>query len=282
MIFPMWRYALASVEGTSHLRSGTPCQDRSACRTFQIGEAEYVLVAVVSDGAGSATHSDVGAELACSLLVNEMEALFETGGSVSDITQSFIEEWLIRFQNEITIRADSQCLKVRDYACTIVAAIVGSHSAAFLQIGDGAIVVPSSEEPDEYCWIFWPQKGEYENTTFFATDPSAQEHLDFTLFNYPIDEVALFTDGLQRLVLNFDTQEAHSRFFGPMLAPVRLASEGHSENLSSALARYLASEAVNERTDDDKTLILATRRVNADRPITVDTTYGRKEDANSI
>ena len=75
-----------------------------------------------------------------------------------------------------------------------------------------------------------------------------------------IDEVALFSDGLQRLALHYQTRTAHAGFFKPMLATLRAAPADALESLSTQLAAYLSSPAVNERTDDDKTLVLATRQ----------------------
>ena len=57
-----WRFAHASVVGSSHLRNGTPCQDASACEyVAEAGGA--ALVAVVSDGAGSAPYSQFASQL---------------------------------------------------------------------------------------------------------------------------------------------------------------------------------------------------------------------------
>lgn len=78
---------------------------------------------------------------------------------------------------------------------------------------------------------------------------------------HPIDEVALFTDGIESLVLHYASKTVHNRFFDNMFAPVRaLEKEGMDADLSKELEKYLASPAVCERTDDDKTLILAKRR----------------------
>jgi hypothetical protein len=41
---------------------------------------------------------------------------------------------------------------------------------------------------------------------------------------------------------------------------VRAADPGRAESLSAQLAAFLVSQPVNARTDDDKTLVLATRR----------------------
>jgi hypothetical protein len=251
-----WQYAAASALGTSHEKLGLPCQDAHACEVLLLATGDPVLVAVVADGAGSASRSGDGAQLACALVVDEMRAICETGRSVSDLSREVVCDWLVRFQNEIGIRASSEGLTPRDFACTLVAAVVGRDQAAFFQIGDGAMVVSDN---GEYAWVFWPDTGEYENLTFFATDPAASDHLQFDLCERCIDEIALFSDGLQRLALHYQTRTAHPPFFRSLLAVVRTAEGESPKSLSAKLSSYLVSPAINERTDDDKTLILATR-----------------------
>lgn len=260
MTSPAWKFIFASVAGTSHGRCGTPCQDACACRVFTRVEGPPVLVAVASDGAGSASRAGEGSKLACSLFIDEMSMLFEGGGAVADITREFAQGWLTRLRNEVTLRADAEGLKPRDYACTLLAAVVGADCAAFFQVGDGAIVIPSRDEPDQYCWVFWPQQGEYANTTNFATDPEAEGWLEHVVVGERVDEVALLTDGLQNLALHYQTRTAYTPFFRPVFEWLRPAPEGRQEKLSAALAAYLDSPKVNDNTDDDKTLILATRR----------------------
>ncbi|HET8629547.1 MAG TPA: PP2C family serine/threonine-protein phosphatase [Thermomicrobiales bacterium] len=265
-----WRYALASVAGTGHLERGEPCQDASECEVLAAQGGEAVLVAVTADGAGSARRGGDGAALACALWRDEMAALFAGGGAVADLTAEFAAAWLTRFRHEVGLRADAEAALPRDFACTLLAAVVGEAGAAFVQLGDGAIVVAEADDADAYCWVFWPKRGEYENVTWFATDPAAAAQLDHAFVSRRVDEVALFTDGLQRVALHYASRTAHAPFFRPMFAPVRAATPGRAEGLSGALAAFLASDAVNERTDDDKTLVLATRRgagePMADRP----------------
>lgn len=255
-----WRYAAASTVGTSHTRLDQPCQDASACRILETSGGEPVLVAVASDGAGSALRAEVGSQLACCLVLDAVSALLAEGGSTRDITRPFVEAWLGRFHQEIAAQAEAEELRPRDFACTIVAAVVGLDHAVFFQIGDGAIVVSSADEVDGYSWVFWPATGEYENLTFFATDPEAVSHLELDSVERTIDEVALFTDGLQRLALHYQSRTAHAPFFKPLLSAVSGALPEAAEDLSAKLAAYLSSPLINDRTDDDKTLILATRR----------------------
>jgi hypothetical protein len=169
-------------------------------------------------------------------------------------------EWLADFAREVDRLAAAEGREARDFACTLLAAIAEPERAAFLQIGDGAIVVGRPMAPDEYACVFWPQRGQYANQTFFATESTASQPLAFERYDELIDEVSLFTDGLQHLVLHEATQTAHAPFFRNVFTPMRGELPGRSEGLSAALASFLDSARVNRRTDDDKTLILATRR----------------------
>jgi hypothetical protein len=242
-----WKYAFASVIGTGHVKANLPCQDQSRCCLLPSETKNDVLVAVVSDGAGSASHSQIGAQIACSETIAELTDYFGNG-------------CLLRIQNKIAMIADAEGLKPRDFACTWLVAIVGTDRAIFWQVGDGAIVCSALDAPDDYGVFYWPEKGEYENMTVFVTQPDASEHLQFDTARPYIDEVALITDGIQRLALDFSEQNAYAPFFRGMFAPLRNQNAGHSTRASLALTAFLSSSKVNERTDDDKTLLLASRR----------------------
>jgi hypothetical protein len=74
----------------------------------------------------------------------------------------------------------------------------------------------------------------------------------------PILDLALLTDGLQMLALNYSEGRVHDPFFRPMFNLLRDSETG--ETLEQPLIVFLDSKRVNDRTDDDKTLFLATRR----------------------
>ncbi|HEX3532111.1 MAG TPA: PP2C family serine/threonine-protein phosphatase [Thermoanaerobaculia bacterium] len=250
-----WHYAAASAVGTSHLKQQRSCEDAHRCEVLQTAAGEAVLAAFVSDGAGSALRAEAASQLACSLALDEVRHLLEAGGGIADLDIPFVTAWLARLRAEVTARAETEGLRPREFACTLLGAVVGPESAAFFQVGDGAIVV---SDQDEYRWIFWPASGEYENSTFFATEANAAEHLQHAYVEQPIDELALFSDGLQRLVLDFRNRTAPAPFFRSMLSWIRTAES--EEPLSELLSQHLSSPLINDRTDDDKTLILATRR----------------------
>jgi hypothetical protein len=256
----MWRFGLASVAGTAHAKSSLPCQDASRAEVVVDASGDDVLLAVASDGAGSAAQSQIGARLACDLFAEDVRAFFTAGGELRHLTGDFIGEWIARFQRAVAERAQAGNLKPQDFACTLLAAVVGRERAAYFQLGDGAMVEARRGEAGHYRCVCWPQQGEYVNTTNFLTDADAAEKVFAALTDEAPDEIAIFTDGLQGLVLDYRTQAAHAPFFAPLFAWLRPRPAGLSAELSDSLAVYLSSEKINARTDDDKTLILATRR----------------------
>lgn len=254
-----WRIAAASTIGTSHVKQGTACQDSHACEILEEADGRPVAVLVVSDGAGSAPRAADGSCLACQTLLEAVRTFLAEGSSVSEIERGVARSWVAVVQDAIVARACENGVAARNYACTLLAAVVAEDVAAFLQIGDGAMVV--ADESGDWGWIHWPQRGDYANTTFFVTEEGAADRMAFDLVPSPIDEIAVFTDGLESLVLHYATKTVHAPFFEKIFVPVRASeAEDVDEELSAGLARYLASATVCERTDDDKTLILATRR----------------------
>jgi hypothetical protein len=248
-----WQLLFQSVRGTAHERDGLPCQDFCLARLRPPRQAPVLLLAC-ADGAGSAHHAERGARLACTATVSCITADLAEGLAVPAIDRDTALSWLLRLRRILESEAGACDCGLKDLACTLLIAVVGPDAAAFVQLGDGAIVLG---EQDVYTPVFWPQIGEYANTTHFVTDPDAVDFLAFELRRQRVDELALLTDGLQGLALRFADRTAHSPFFRPMFARLR-ASSG-TERLSSGLRHFLASPAVNARTDDDKTLLLATR-----------------------
>jgi hypothetical protein len=193
------------------------------------------------------------------------------GGLVSTIDAGQALRWVRHAAETTNAAAEANNHEPRDYSCTLLAAIVGGEHAAFLQVGDGAIVVSHGDE-DGWSYVFWPQHGEFANTTNFIQSAELDSVIAFDLAPRRIDEVAIFSDGIENLVLHKASRSVQQSFFQSMIQPVRKTqTTGLDEQLSQGLRRYLASPAICERTDDDKTLVLATRAlpvVSNDEPAT--------------
>jgi hypothetical protein len=253
-----WRIVLASAIGTSHKSTGAPCQDFTDHRLVDT-EAGPILVVAVSDGAGSAAYSEAGARLAVAVFIEHVTQYLSSGCALSAVTVEHALGWIEAAVDRLRDVAKESGHAERDYACTLLGAIVGPEQAAFIQVGDGAIVVSHGEE-DGWSYVFWPQHGEYANTTNFIQSSDLASILAFDLAARRIDEIAMFSDGIENLVLHKASKSVYEPFFQKMIQPVRKSGiAGFNAPLSVDLQRYLLSKPVCERTDDDKTLILATR-----------------------
>jgi hypothetical protein len=254
-----WRYAYASVTGTSHEQTGSSCQDAGGCSVVETVGGETILLAMASDGAGSVQRSGEGAALTIELFLAEFGRACREGG-IATIDRAFILAWLRKLRRKISARAAAADLRSTDFACTALGAVVADDRAVFFQIGDGAIVVSARHDDGEYGWVFWPQHGEFANTTNFVTQHNASRVIEVDIHEGPIDEVAIFTDGIERLVLDLRGKTAHAPFFRPLFGWLAATTPTTNGGTSPLLAQYLGSKQVCDRTDDDKTLILATRR----------------------
>lgn len=257
MKFGKWRFARASVTGLSHLNQETECQDRVLCETFETRKGE-VFIAAVADGAGSTTHGQIGAEIACRLFVTEIKSFLSTSGaSMKSLNSNFGKHWLAYFQKKIEEVAAKDEKNIRDYASTFIGAVVGKKSVNFFQIGDGAAVYSTSGMPESYSFGIPPLESEYVNMTDFLTDETAAERLRFKRVEKEIEDLILFSDGIFAVAVNYQTNTPHEPFLMPMIAPLR--NSNAAIGLDEKLESFLASPKINEKTDDDKTIILASR-----------------------
>jgi hypothetical protein len=220
-------------------------------------DGDETLLACIADGAGSAKYSDIGSAMACAAMLENAAAYFETKQKFDELQLEDVIRWCDDARLRIRAEASVRDCGLRELATTLVVAIVAPMRSFFFQLGDGAIVVGNR---GVYGVVFWPQSGEYANTTNFITSDEYRERLDFLMTDSRLSDVALFTDGLERLALRFDSHTPHAPFFEPLFRTVRAADD--LDILNEQLRRFLGADSVQSRSDDDKTLILASRRVD--------------------
>ena len=207
----MWNYVNISVQGTSHKKREVVCQDSNSCVVVESPNNSKTLISIVSDGAGSAKKSEIGSKLICEKFTEYLKNCHGKGITIEEISKELITDWLRNFQIELREKAESEGFKTKDFACTFLVAIVGEISACFAQIGDGAIIIKNEE--GNYSFMFLPQQGEFANETFFVTDDDATNVLEFVYIEKAINEIALFTDGIQYLVIDFENLNTNEEFF---------------------------------------------------------------------
>lgn len=251
-----WSWACAASRGTSHIRTDTRLQDAFSCSRISHGSADR-FYGVISDGAGSASFGGQGASIVCRTLSGCIRRFVQANQVLPDDDE--IESWIDLARDRIFLAAQRRNLSPRDFAATVVAVLTSGAESVVLHIGDGCAVF-QDESSGEWIAPTWPEQGEFASTTYFITDEN-EVRLRISRYSNAISAVALFTDGLERLALDFQTKRPFAGFFTGIFKPLlEKSGPGKQTELSRSLKAFLDSEPVTRRTDDDKSIIIAVRK----------------------
>ncbi|MCL4505517.1 MAG: protein phosphatase 2C domain-containing protein [Chloroflexi bacterium] len=251
-----WHVIGASVQGTSHQAGETPCQDAHCLR--QLPSGEWLIA--IADGAGSASRSAEGAQLAVDRAITALEeALSAAQPADENAWRAMMAAVFTSARAEIVKLAEHASAPLRDFATTLLCAVVGGDRLVVAQVGDGLAV--TRDGAGQMVCAAHPQRGEYANEAAFITMLQAAEYVETQVFDGAIDAAAFSTDGLLRLALKLPAYAPHAPFFTPLFD---FAAAATDEALAQQqLADFLGSPRVCARTDDDKTLVLAVRAITA-------------------
>ncbi|HRW06265.1 MAG TPA: PP2C family serine/threonine-protein phosphatase [Caldilineaceae bacterium] len=248
---PNFRVIAGSVQGTSHLRTRTPCQDAYHFTEIASGE----LIVALSDGAGSAAYGEEGAQHAVATAVATVAAALDryrpTTRRAWHVT---VQSAFLAAQQAIFALAAQRERAPRDFAATLLLLIFTAEETIGGLVGDCVAVLHHDGTLLSLCP---PQRGEYANTTNFVTQPDLRSQIDVRQWAKPVRSAALFSDGLAPLAMNLAQNEPFAPFFEPLFA--FLAAANDAAVAGEQLADFLSSDRVNARTDDDKTLVLIQR-----------------------
>ncbi len=247
----MIRLAGATVQGLCHERLGLPCQDAHYCRIL---DSEIVLLAV-ADGAGSASHSQIGSATAIqtieSLFCSQTLPAFEDADAWKGLFWQAMQ-WV---RNALEGQATQLGIEAREFATTLLLALSFPCGILVSQVGDGAVVL--RDKQGDLHTLATPRTGEYYNETQFVTSIESIDEVGFHTFTGQITHIALFTDGLESVALQMPDAIAHPPFFTPLfqfVAHVESPMEAQNQ-----LEQFLRSPRLRERADDDLTLVLMAR-----------------------
>jgi serine/threonine protein phosphatase PrpC len=113
-----WSWIGACSIGTSHLASGTSCDDAGAC--VEIGTQNgSTLVAVVSDGAGSASLSKIGSHIVAAGFCRSALRFARAGGRPRDLDKEVAGEWLDDLRDRIGQASLRENSPRRSFAATL-------------------------------------------------------------------------------------------------------------------------------------------------------------------
>lgn len=248
---PGWITATAVVAGIRHRRNQAACQD--VLRTACIGPRR--LLVALGDGAGSAARGGEGAELATGAALAHLAAPVHLPTSQLRIEpgEAAVRGALAAARAAVLRRAEEQQRSPRDFATTLLVCVAEPDLVLAGQIGDGAIVTGAGDS--KWGALTRPTAGEYLNETFFVSSEDALDRAQVTHAKGPVQELAVFSDGLQMLALGFAEGTPHAPFFKPLFG--WLAAAGDPHQAGRDLTAFLHSPRVTDRTDDDLSLCLA-------------------------
>lgn len=193
------RAACASLASRSKQLESKICED-AVGKAFTNGIAAIIL----SDGAGSRKHSATGARTVVRLLKKTLTRDFDDlvelvrAGEEKRVASALLHS----LHEELGHRKFAAVEGVDEYASTILFAATDKRHLLLGQLGDGGIVLCSSNTK----LVFEPSRGEFVNQTCFTTSSTAVS--DFQLKVIPLDcvyGVVVFSDGVASSVIENGT-----------------------------------------------------------------------------
>lgn len=247
-----WRIIGASVPGTIHIKKQIPCQDAYCFKVMPHNQA----VIAIADGAGFAERSGEGAKMAVRQAVISMAHYVQKYAKSESVRWENVMNLAFAETRERLLKAASTIGQTSEaFSTTLTIVYAFDHGLVVGQLGDGLVI--GETLAGSLFLAAMPQRGEYANQSIFITKSDALDFLKVETYDQPVQSMALITDGLLRLAVGLPGYHPYEPFFRPLL---EFASENNdTESTQSQLDEFLMSPRVCNRTDDDKTLVLAIR-----------------------
>lgn len=242
-----------SVTGPSHVKAEIPCQDASAFQVYPSAMA----VLCVADGAGSAKHSEIGAQTAIAATLKAFPSDNLASLMDEDAVRNLLRDTFLAARRAVEEKSKELNCSLRDLASTLLVAVMHNESVAVGHVGDGAVVVATSTG---LTVLSPPEENEYTNETTFLTTKTWEQSLRIHTCLSDVQGVAIFSDGCQRAALAHKPQGwvASAGFLGALFT---YAGEIESEAEGTHdIRQLLESEKVCNNCDDDKSLLIAVTR----------------------
>lgn len=239
------KFLSASIRGALHKAKDLPCQDYSCAKT-----ANGKFIAVVSDGAGSARYSKIGAKIICStlcdLLVNsDMKTIRQDVAKAIEIAR----KKLILNKNNRSKSSDD----LINFSATLVGVFCQKNRGIFFHIGDGAGIAFKEKDYNNFI-ISEPENGAFSCETYFYTMDDWKDYLRFTNFENA-NRILLMTDGVTGFAFSDNFYKIHYNFLIPVIE--YLEKENRKTYAVEALRNTLNNSKAQRINADDKTILWA-------------------------
>jgi serine/threonine protein phosphatase PrpC len=210
-------------------------------------------ICLIADGLGSAKHSDAGAFLAVSTVIDHLAKFCPKKWAVPKMI-SVLKEAYSRALENISRRAVRDRNSVDDYDTTLTVAVYNGNQAVFGHVGDGGIVTLC--ENGDFKMLTNPQKGGEFNT---VSPLKCREKWSFGNSENNICALAMFTDGIYDVVcpwiLSGQKQPVYVQYIRPFMDRNILKADSMKDfvKIRREVEEFLNSD-YNAKITDDKTI----------------------------
>lgn len=276
-----WIVVGASVKGNGHIQSNMPCQDNSMFESLDSGWG----IAIVSDGAGSAAHSDLGSKIVVTRGIFHFKKLIENERWIEKKTLPTDVEWLQKsyavlkdIRTDVMMVAKKNNTDIKALSATCLVVIYSPFGLLTVHVGDGRMGYKTLA--DEWKPMMTPHKGEEANQTIFLVSDfwSIPQYTmsgvlvpESMVIREPVKAFALMSDGCENTAwlctaLNSETGKYYDRnlpfagFFNPLEetlltfnkenVPVEARQAKWFKFIESGISGFVKEQ-------DDKTMIYA-------------------------
>jgi hypothetical protein len=221
-----WVIAKGSSIGGRHIEDNLPCQDSNA--VFFNLEMDYGI-AIVSDGAGSASHSDLGSKIVVKKGIELLNERFSETSFQELILKEQIEvdTFFIEFYKLLYKKFEEYSLEnnlpIKSLAATSIIVVFSKYGLICSHIGDGR----AGYQDNENIWhsVLEPFKGEEANQTIFITSDiweSPNEFIRTTKVNNQIQSFTLLTDGCESATFELNRFNEETQLYEKLIKVVTI------------------------------------------------------------
>lgn len=270
-----WWVVGTSVVGKSHLDNvpPLPCQD-SHC--LEESADKIWGVAVVCDGAGSATHSHLGAQFVAKKSAKFFKMVAEktdwykrapTPKQWHDSAKAILKE----VRRALESFFSKQNIEIRALSCTVIVVVFLPTGLLVTHIGDGR--GGYRNDKGEWKSLLKPLKGEEANQTVFITSDiwsESDKYIESRVITEPSTAFVIMTDGCESHCFQtynrdekseqfqlVDVNRPHAGFFEPLFKTIQAMKDNESEELKQKWTSFIQSGTEGLKNEpDDKTMLI--------------------------
>ncbi|MCL2377944.1 MAG: protein phosphatase 2C domain-containing protein [Defluviitaleaceae bacterium] len=251
----MWKSVSCEVQGKGHIKTNTPCQDKTI--TLDRNGVQFIALA---DGAGSARFSHYGARevvnCAAMYITDNFSRLIE-----NDDGKQVKQEILDIIRNSLDATSAIHECSLSDLASTLLAVAVFEDNYLIVHVGDGVIGYLNGSQLKTASI---PENGEFANVTTFVTSKDAIHSM--RLYKGRVKDISgfvLMSDGTEQSLYHKPTKTLAKAIIKLMQRTCLLEANVIKEQLHSTF-----NAVITQNTQDDCSIALLVRPIGVLRDYT--------------